>query len=78
MRKYLLKYVATLSLVLSIGMAVQRGNYVYAYDNKGKQLWCYAGGQLVGYTSKAVKVRQGNYIYVFDDHLRTINMIYSN
>jgi len=77
MTKSVLKYVATLTMVLSIGMAVQRGNYIYAYDNQGKQLWCYAGGELAGYTSKAVSVRKGNYIYMFDDHLRTINVIYS-
>ncbi len=49
-----------------IGTAVQRGNYVYVYDERGSQL-CTISGELHGFTGSTVSVKRGNYIYVCDE-----------
>ncbi len=54
-----------------IGTAVQKGDYVYVYDEKGYQLCCvYCGsnGQLMGYTGSSFSVKKDdNYVYVYDE-----------
>jgi hypothetical protein len=53
---------------MSIGNAVQRGNYVYVYDEKGQQLCTIPAGQgLTGYTSSSVNIKNGNYIYTYNE-----------
>ncbi len=49
-----------------IGTAVQRGNYVYVYDEKNRQI-CAQSGTLHGYTSTSFSVRRGNYVYTYDE-----------
>jgi hypothetical protein len=57
---------------MAIGNAVQRGTYVYVYDEKGHQLCAIATGGapqdgLTGYTSSTVNVRRGSYIFTYDE-----------
>jgi hypothetical protein len=57
---------------MSIGNAVQRGAYIYIYDEKGRQLGSVSAGSgpkdgLKGYTSTTVNVQRGAYIYSYDE-----------
>ena len=49
-----------------IGMAEQKGSYVYAYDERGTIIFT-KSGQLMGYTSSTVAVKQGSTTFVFDE-----------
>lgn len=54
---------------MAIGNAVQRGSYVYIYDEKGRQTGTAHAGSapedgLKGYTSSSVNIRRGPYIYM--------------
>ncbi len=64
---------------MAIGNAVQRGNYVFIYDEKGGQTGMVPTGigpqdGLKGYTSSAVNVRNGNYIFSYDERGSRISM----
>lgn len=55
-----------------IATAVQRGGFVYAYDEKGSQMFSVSAGSgekdgLVGYTSSTLSVRRGGFVYVYND-----------
>ncbi|MBQ7245015.1 MAG: hypothetical protein IJS34_01435 [Alphaproteobacteria bacterium] len=52
---------------MAIGTAVQRGSWVYVYDDKGHQLTSIPG-ELHGFTSSTVSVKRGNWVYTFDEH----------
>ena len=57
---------------MAIGNAVQRGHFVYVYDEKGRQLCSLSAGSgkddgLKGYTSTTVNVRRGSFIYTYDE-----------
>ncbi len=57
---------------MAIGNAVQRGKFVYVYDEKGRQLCALSGGSgasdgLAGYTSGTVNIRRGAFIYTYDE-----------
>jgi hypothetical protein len=57
---------------LAIGNAVERGGYVYAYDEKNRQIFSVPTGSgdkdgLMGYTASRVNVRRGSYIYSYDE-----------
>ena len=54
---------------MAIGSAVQRGSWVYIYDEKGSQVGSVlsAGDGLVGFTSAAVSIKRGNWIYMYDE-----------
>jgi hypothetical protein len=57
---------------MAIGNAVEKGSYVYVYDEKGKQLFTTSKGAgandgLKGYTATTVNVRKGAYIYSFNE-----------
>jgi len=57
---------------MAIGNAVQRGSFVYVYDEKGRQLCSISAGSgpddgLKGYTSGTVNVRRGSFIYTYDE-----------
>ena len=45
-----------------IGTAVQRGNYVYVYDEKNRQLYSQYG-ELYGFTGSTVSIKRNNYVY---------------
>jgi len=50
-----------------IANAVQRGVWVYIYNEKGSQIGSVAAKEgLVGYTSKSVSIRSGAWIYIYD------------
>jgi len=53
-----------------IGSAVQKGNLVYVYNEKGNTLFSKAG-QLIGYTGSTVSVKSGNIVYTYDDRGNT-------
>lgn len=45
---------------MAIGSAVQRGGFVYVYNEKGTQLAAIPAGEgMTGYTSSSVSVRRG-------------------
>lgn len=55
-----------------IATAVQRGGFVYAYDEKGSQMFSVSAGSgekdgLVGYTSSTLSVRRGGFVYVYNN-----------
>lgn len=49
-----------------ISVAIQKGNYVYAYNEKNVQLFT-RQGDLYGFTSSTVAIRRDKYIYVFNE-----------
>ena len=51
---------------MAIGMAQQKGDYVYVYDEKNRQIWNQLG-QLHGYTSSTVTIRRGDYLYTYNE-----------
>ena len=55
-----------------IGSATFRGNYVYVYDEKGRQLFSKNAEDLVGFTSSTVTVKRGNYNYTYDEKGRQL------
>jgi hypothetical protein len=65
-------------LIVAIGSAVQRGGWVYVYDEKGRKLTSIDAGSkkddgLKGYTSATVSVRRGDWIYTYDEKGRRLN-----
>lgn len=57
---------------MAIGNAVQRGAFVYIYDEKGRQLRSLPAGLspgegLTGYTAATVSIRRGAFIYTYDE-----------
>jgi gamma-glutamylcyclotransferase (GGCT)/AIG2-like uncharacterized protein YtfP len=58
---------------MAIGNAVQKGAWVYIYDEKGRQTGCVGAGDpkkgdgLTGYTSSTVNVRKGAWIYSYNE-----------
>ena len=59
-----------------ISTAVQKGEYVYVYDERNRTL-AIQHGQLSGYTSSTFSIRRGSYIYTFDEKNRQKSVIYS-
>ena len=60
---------------MAIGSAVQRGSFVYVYDEKGRQLTALPAGSgpedgLKGYTGATVSIRRGSFIYTHDERGR--------
>jgi len=59
-----------------ISTAVQRGGWVYVYDEKGSQIATIdAADGLQGYTSNSVSVKRGGWIYIYDERGSQINTI---
>ena len=58
---------------MAIATAVQRGETVYAYDEKDK-IVLQKHGELHGFTSGTVSIKWGNTIYTYDDKGRTVSM----
>ena len=62
---------------MAIGNAVQRGSFVYIYDDKGRQTGSAPAGSgkndgLKGYTSSSVNIQRGPFIYMHDEKGRQI------
>ena len=62
---------------MAIGNAIQRGSYVYIYDENNRQTGSVPAGSgpndgLKGYTSSQVNVQRGSYIYSHDERGRQI------
>jgi hypothetical protein len=62
---------------MSITTVVERGSFVYVYDEKGRQMRSIAAGSrpedgLTGYTSTPVSVRRG-LIYTYNDQGQQIS-----
>ncbi len=59
---------------MAIGTAVQRGSFIYVYDEKGRQLAALSAGEgLQGYTGSTVSVRRGSFIYTYDERGRQVS-----
>ncbi len=57
---------------MAIGNAVQRGSFIYVYDEKGVTLCTLPAGSgsndgLKGYTSSTVNVHRGGWIYSYNE-----------
>ena len=64
---------------MAIGSAVQRGNHVYVYDERGRQLAMLQAGNgpgdgLKGYTGATVSSRRGSQVYTYDERGRQLSM----
>jgi hypothetical protein len=62
---------------MAIGNAVQRGSFVYVYNDANRQLCTIpagngAGDGLTGYTSSRVNIRRGSFIYSYDEKGRQV------
>jgi len=73
--KYILSKLFFGGAVMAIGSAVQKGAFIYIYDEKGRQIGSVsAGGKppdgLTGFTSSSVSVRKGAFIYIYDERGR--------
>jgi hypothetical protein len=56
---------------MAIGNVVERGSYVYVYDERGQKTGSIPAGSgpndgLKGYTSNTVNVRHGSFVYTYD------------
>lgn len=49
-----------------IATAIQRGSFVYVYNERGSQMFSLSG-ELHGFTSTTVSIRRGSFIYVYND-----------
>lgn len=65
---------------MAIGSAVQRGQTVYIYDERGRMLGAAPAGSnsnpndgLQGYTGTTVSVRRGASIYIHDERGRLLS-----
>ena len=62
---------------MAVGTAIQRGNSVYVYDERGRLLYARPAGTnqedgLQGFTAATVTIRRGRSIYVYDDRGRLL------
>ena len=55
-----------------IASAIERGGFIYLYNERGSQIGCVGGGGsgpkdgLVGFTATSVSVRRGSFIYIYN------------
>ena len=57
---------------MAIGNAVQRGSFVYVYDEKNRQMFSKPAGSgkddgLKGYTILTINIRRGGFIYTYNE-----------
>jgi hypothetical protein len=62
---------------MAIGSAIERGSFIFAYDEHGRTLFSKAKGSgpkdgLLGFTGSTVTVRFGSIIHTYDQHGMTI------
>ncbi|MDM9628465.1 hypothetical protein QTL95_21445 [Rhizobium sp. S152] len=60
---------------MAISNAVQKGHYIYVYDERGRSIFEKPAGNgpkdgLVGFTGSSVSIRRGANIYTYDDRGR--------
>ncbi len=59
---------------MAIGSAVQRGSFVYVYDEKGRQLASVPAGEgMQGYTGSTVSVKRDAFVHTYDERGRQIS-----
>ncbi|WP_163499114.1 hypothetical protein [Helicobacter suis] len=51
---------------MAISTAVQKGTWVYVYDEKNHQLFSKTG-ELTGFTSNSVSIKRTGWIYIYDE-----------
>ena len=51
---------------MGIAMAQQKGDAVYVYDEKNRNLFI-KHGELQGYTSGTVTIKKGSALYMYDE-----------
>ena len=56
--------------------AVQRGSWVFVYDEDGNQSFS-VHGTLVGYTSKNVSVKRDNYVYTYTSDGKMVSSMFT-
>lgn len=56
---------------MAVGSAMQKGNFVYIYDERGRHLFMRAG-TVQGYTSSTVTVKNGRTTYTYDERGRQL------
>lgn len=49
-----------------IALALQKGTYVYVYDEKNRQI-TYRYGKLVGFTATSFSIQRDGCIFVYDE-----------
>lgn len=57
---------------MAIAAAVQRGAFVYVYDENNRMINSHSAGGgpndgLVGFTGSSVSIRRGSFIYIYDE-----------
>ncbi len=62
---------------MAIGSAIERGSYIFVYDERGHLLFSKTIGNgatdgLIGFTGSTVTARYGSIIYTYDAHGTTI------
>jgi hypothetical protein len=62
---------------MAIGNAVQRGAFVFVYDEHGRQACSLPAGSgpgdgLTGYTSSTVNIKRGGFIFTYDEKGRQV------
>lgn len=52
-----------------ISAAVQRGGFVYIYNERNSQCGCIGlnGGSLMGFTGSTVSIKRGGFMYVYNE-----------
>ena len=63
---------------MAIGNVMEKGNLIYAYDEKNKQLFAKPfnsknGAKLMGYTNSTVNIKKGNLVYTYDEKGKQIS-----
>ena len=63
---------------MAIGNVLEKGNLIYVYDEKDKQLFAKPfnsknGDKLMGYTNSTVNIKKGNLVYTYDEKGKQIN-----
>ena len=67
-----LKIINSKGIKMAIANAVQRGNMVYVYNEKGSLICSIASGSgpnngLKGYTGSSVNIQKGNMVYMYNE-----------
>lgn len=57
---------------MAISHAVQRGNTVHVFDERGRKLFAISNYTLIGFTSTTVSMKIGNQTHVYNDRGRKI------
>jgi hypothetical protein len=67
---------------MAISNAIQRGSFVYLYDQQGRQLCAINAGNtakgdgLQGYTGSSVNIRKGNFVYTYNEKGRQTGYVH--